>query len=129
MHAIYDRHGQAVGWLHGDVILDERGRPVAFVRDGAAFAYDGRHLGHYVQGFFRDITGSAVAWIPGATGAPPLAPRPSVAPTPPAVPEPPAKRTAPAAPHQTIPSTTWGMSWRAFLGEPAEPAGTGDAAL
>lgn len=70
MEPIYDRSGQPIAWRHRDAIFNNAGRPLALVRARVAFALDGRFLGRFGDGFYRDAKGYAVAFEAGATGGP-----------------------------------------------------------
>ena len=75
-------------------------RCVAFVRDGAVFSRRRAYLGRFENGFFRDRTGAAVAFVEGAKGEPwlpphedpPIPPIPVIAPIAPIAPIPPNAR-------------------------------------
>lgn len=88
MQPIYHKNGHIAGWLEKDEVLDPAGKPCAFLEGDALFNFAGTYLGVLEKGFFRDRTGDAVAYVPGATGGPmlpisdmqPLPPLPLVAP-------------------------------------------------
>ncbi|GAA3974612.1 4-fold beta flower protein [Mucilaginibacter dorajii] len=73
VNAIYNNAGVLVAWINGDIIYDSTGRDaIAFIDNQKviSFSNDGKYLGRFHNGFFRDKVGNAVAWIKGATGGP-----------------------------------------------------------
>ena len=71
MEAIYDRNGDAIGWLDGDIIYDTNDRYRAVVVDGDIYALAGqRYLGRFERGFVWDRNGLAVACTKDASGPP-----------------------------------------------------------
>jgi hypothetical protein len=78
--SIYDRWGQPVAWLHGEVVYDLQGRMLASVHARhLLISRSGLTLGELDRGVFRDLEGAAVAFVAGALG-PPVLPVPHVAP-------------------------------------------------
>jgi hypothetical protein len=73
VNAIYNNAGILVAWINGDIIYDTSGRyAIAFIdnENVISFNNNGKYLGRFHKGFFRDKVGNAVAWIKGATGGP-----------------------------------------------------------
>lgn len=115
MEPIFDRTGRTVGWLEDSVVFDMRPRHRAFIDAGAVFAYNRRYVGTLDNGFFRDRSGHAVAFMEGATRGP----IPPVAAVPPVTPVPPVPPVAPVPPVPPVPPVgqlSWSaMSWEDFL--------------
>src|SRR4051812_28686782 len=93
MVPIFNRKGEAVGWLASGVIFGPHHQPRAFVRQDAVFSFSGHHLGRMENGFIRDRDGHAVAFMEGAKNGPPtpIAEAPlnkPVLPIPPSMPNP-----------------------------------------
>lgn len=115
MTPVYDQQGICVAWLDDRSILDSSGRHRALIENTAVYGYDGKYLGTFEDGYFRDRQGYAVAFVEGAAGGPltplpqlpPLPPFPMLAPLPPLLPIPP----IPA-----IPRFAWSPDgWEAYL--------------
>ena len=72
MEPVYGRHGQVVAWLEDnrELIRDLGGRVNAWVHDDCVYSLRGAHVGHFVDGNFRDTGGAVVAYISGAAGGP-----------------------------------------------------------
>lgn len=67
----YDRNGRATAYSQdGEHIYLYSGRPVAYLRDDSVFAYSGRHLGWFQDGWIRDHKGNTVFFTNGASGGP-----------------------------------------------------------
>jgi hypothetical protein len=112
---IFDRIGRTVGWLDGEVVRLPNGQHIAFVSNNGVHDYGGRCIGYFEDGYFRDSSGNAVAFVQGATGGP-LPPLPQLPPLPPLFP------LAPIAPIPSIPpippifTLHWSaLSWDQFL--------------
>lgn len=69
---IHDRYGRTIGWLEEDTIRHLDGGTAAFVSGEAIFNDSGTCIGFIHDRYFRDLQGDAVAFLPGATGGPPL---------------------------------------------------------
>ena len=70
MEPIFDSNGRTVGWLKDNVIYDRSNRCRAFLSNGAIFTYNGFYIGRLNNGFFRNQSGDAVAFIRGAHSGP-----------------------------------------------------------
>lgn len=115
MIPIHDKAGQVVAWLNSDDLLDLHGVQRAFVDNGSVVAYDGRHLGTFNKGFFRDRFGAAVTFVKGASGGPVL-PIPAIPPFPPFPNIAPFRPIPPIPPIFPIPLLAWSSSeWDSFL--------------
>ena len=106
MRPIFDEHGKTVSWLSKDVIYDLGGEEIAFIKDKAVFTYDGKYVGIFENGFFRDKSGHAVAFLTGAYGGPKL-PTPEIPPVPPV----PAKHPVPSSPPAMSEDPTVKSKW------------------
>lgn len=120
---IFDSGGKAVAWLNEDLIHDLDGIVVAFVLKTSVYGCAGRHLGFFASGFFRDLRGSAVAFVQGARGGP-LLPHLRLSSGPPRF-EPPPIRPIPQIPSiPAMPSLTWSeLAWDDFLSPPSATRG------
>lgn len=67
MRPIYDRAGDAVGWVSGDAVYDGHGELAAWLCGRAVFAAGG-WVGEFDGEFFRDRLGCIVAFAGGAHG-------------------------------------------------------------
>ncbi|WP_423816156.1 4-fold beta flower protein [Rhodocaloribacter litoris] len=114
MEPIFDRTGAVVGWLHEGRILDRSNRYRGFVKGDAVYAMGGQYLGRFRNGFFRDRSGGAVAFIQGASGGP-LLPITQIPPVPPIPPIPPINPVPPIPPIPPVDSLSWGVDWDEFL--------------
>jgi hypothetical protein len=70
MEGIFDIDGRTVAWLHDDLVRDLDGYAVAFIRGSAVYSYSSVQLGFFINGYFQDEEGNAVALIRGAHGKP-----------------------------------------------------------
>lgn len=116
MEPIFDSNGKTIGWLEDDVIYDRRNYCRAFLSDGAIFKYNGYYIGRLNNGFFRDKSGNAVAFIEGAHSGPltPITEIPPIPPIPAIPPIPPIPHIPPIPP---IDSLGWSIiNWEEFLG-------------
>jgi hypothetical protein len=71
--AVYNRVGVVIGWIKDAIVFNYEGnKALAFIdkQDVFSFAYGNAYLGQFHNGFFRDKTGNAVAWVRGASGGP-----------------------------------------------------------
>ena len=113
---IFDQAGTVVAWLSCDSILDLDGRLVAFICASDVYACSGNLLGSYLDGFFCQPDGQAVAFTESSSNGPaiPLAAIPPFGPTviAGAIPSIPSMRDAVA-----LRVTAWsGASWSDYLG-------------
>lgn len=119
MEAIFDRHGDVVGWLERQVVYSTAGCPRAIIRGGAVCSYAPVHLGWFTNGYFRDLAGGVVAWTRGARGGPPTPPArlPDACPFPQFATLPP---LPPLSPVRPLPATAWSLlAWDEYLGRDA----------
>ncbi len=71
MDAIYDRNGDAIGWLDDGIIYDSQDRYRAVVVAGDIYSLAGqRYLGRFERGFVWDRNGFAVACTKDAQSPP-----------------------------------------------------------
>jgi hypothetical protein len=105
---IWNRRPSPVGWLdrRRGVVYDATYARRAVIQNGALFSYGGHHLGYFRDGWFRDKSGNAVAYIDGAAGGP-IPPIHSVPPVPPVMPVPPIAPVMPMPPVMPSPSLAW----------------------
>lgn len=122
MEPIYDHSGAVVAWRKAEGIYALDGQACALLWNRGIHDLQGRYLGRFEDGWFRDRSGRVVAFIQGATGgplppstqAPPVAPRHVLA----RLPE--IFETAPAAPFR---STRWSDgTWSDLLATSSEGA-------
>jgi hypothetical protein len=121
MKGIFDRRGEIVGWVGEEgtdvTIYNIKGNPKAFLKRHGLFAFNGKYLGSFKRGYFRDQKGDAVAFVEGALGEPPV-PKVSVKKIPPKImllPRPPLKEKAPVS---AAARSFWSdMSFESFLEE------------
>jgi hypothetical protein len=127
MEAIFDRHGDVVGWLERQVVYTTTGCPRAVIRGGAVCSYTPVHLGWFANGYFRDLEGGVVAWMRGAHGGPPAPPArlPDACPFPQFATLPPLPPLSPVRPLPV--ATRSALTWHEYLGRDAlrPPAATG----
>lgn len=73
----FDSRGYVVAYKDDDddVIFLWRGEPVAILDDESVFAFSGRHLGWFMDGWIRDHGGGCVYFTDDATGGPARPPR------------------------------------------------------
>lgn len=121
MEAIFDPRGNTVAWRSRETVFDLDGAPRAYLRAGVLYTFDGGFLAHYIDGFFRDSHGDAIAFHQDATGGPtpPLARRLAVPPVP-AYPRAPA-RLEPAPPPPRMRTRRWSQTTWDQLVAPAQP--------
>lgn len=116
MEPIYGRTGKVVAWMKDGFIFDRTINPCAFIRNDFVYGYEKGHLGQFKNGFFRDKSGHAVAFIKGAHGGPGL-PMTQLSPLPPIPPLPPLPPIPPLAPMAPIGSLRWSdRQWSDFVG-------------
>ncbi len=78
---LYNRQGTPIAYIDsGGTIYLFRGEPVAYVQGGSVYAFSGKHLGRYAQGWIRDHQGKCVFFTRAARGGPE---RPELAKVPP----------------------------------------------
>ncbi len=70
MEAIFDQKGSTVAWLKENEIFNLEGKNIGFLEEEAVFNLDAEYKGVFVDGFFRDPDGDAVAFIEGASNGP-----------------------------------------------------------
>jgi len=116
MEPIYDQYGRCVGWLDDEEsVIDPLGRHLAFVDEGAVFTYEGKYLGTFDEGYFRDDNGDAVAFIESAERGP-LTPLPNLPPLPPMAEIPPLRPITPVPPIPPLPRLSWsGEAWDEYM--------------
>jgi hypothetical protein len=115
MEPIYNHLGRTIAWLKNNTIYDTIPRPRAFIRQRVIYTYEGRYIGQFEHGFFRDKQGHAVAFMQGASGGP-IPPVTEVSPVPPIPPIPPIEPILSIPPIPPIPSLSWSsLEWEDFL--------------
>ena len=115
MRPIFDKDGKTVSWLSKDVIYDLRGETIAFIKDKEVFNYVGKYIGIFENGFFRDKSGHAVAFLTGAYGGPSL-PSPEIPPVPPVPATHPIPSSPPAMSEDATVKSMWSrIQWNEFL--------------
>ena len=69
---MYNAEGQAVAYVDadGESIYLYDGTPAGFLQDGGIYAYSGRFVGWFEQGWVRDSNGHAVFFTESAGGGP-----------------------------------------------------------
>ena len=115
MEGIFDIDGRTVAWLDDGLVRDLDGYAVAFIRGSALYNYNGVQLGFFIDGYFREDEGNAVALIADAHGKP-LLPvfRPS--PMQPDLHEPPPSPVPEALAIPPISTTFWSdLEWDDFV--------------
>lgn len=66
---IFDKSGAAVAHLDGDDVFANNGKVLAFISGDTVYRYtDGRQVGTFQFGWFRDLNGYCVAFINGCKG-------------------------------------------------------------
>ena len=110
MEPIYDRLGKVVAWLYEGRIIDKSNKYRGFLHNDALYSMSRPHLGRFRSGFFRDLSGGAVAFIKGASGGP-LLPLTQIAPIPPIPPIPPINPIPPVPPVAPLDHLSWGLEW------------------
>lgn len=122
MREIFDRTGAVVGWLDRENVFDRASRLwVAFLREDVVFAIDGRALGVFRFGFFRDRRGAAIAFIRGASHGPEL-PKSLEIVAPPRMPSWLHDPRTVSHPPMPMGGARWGVDWRTFLAGGPEAA-------
>lgn len=116
MEPIFDPEGTTVAWRSKETVFDLDGTPRAYFRAGLLYSYTGAFIGHYSDGFYRDLDGHAVAFHADATGGPslPLTRPEPVAPVPvyPRAPQ----KLDPAPPPARMRSRKWSnISWAKYV--------------
>lgn len=119
MEPIYDRHGHLAGWLEFDIVYSDLGCPRAFIHGGALFSFAPAYLGWFDNGYFRDDTGAAVAWIRRCHGGP-IAPAPTYTGERPYLQYATLPPLAPLAPLRPLAAHAWSpTTWADYLGRDA----------
>lgn len=72
MERIYDSTGNPVAWIHGQFILDEQFENLGHVQSELFFSTKGDCLGQFSDGYFWELSGSAIGYIGGAANGPVL---------------------------------------------------------
>jgi len=71
MITFYDRHGVPVAYSEDlETIYLFSGKPVAYFQNDSVYAFYGRHLGWFLNGWIRDHNGDAVYFTEIAQGGP-----------------------------------------------------------
>src|SRR5579863_6331239 len=72
MEPVFNKRAKLVAWLdnHSQVVFNLQCQPLAHVANRAVFNYGSEHLGYFDRGFFRDLSGNAVAFIRERSGGP-----------------------------------------------------------
>jgi hypothetical protein len=116
MKSIFDRKGNPIAWLDGQFAFNLSGQQLNQYRDyESLLSLQGKYLGYFGTGFFRDRQGYPVAFVRGAHVGPEL-PVLQVPPLPPALDIPvfPVLTTLPPFPE--VAKLTWSkLSWEQFL--------------
>ncbi|HZD42249.1 MAG TPA: hypothetical protein VE131_16115 [Terriglobales bacterium] len=72
MDPVSDRNGKHVSWLGDDLVYDKRDAR-AFILNISVYSYDDAwFVGFFEDGFFRDRSARAIAFVRGARGKPSL---------------------------------------------------------
>ncbi|WMT92794.1 4-fold beta flower protein [Pelagibacterium sp. H642] len=67
----YDRHGQPRLYSDdGEHLFDWAGNPIAYLKDGHIYGYNGAHLGWLHDGWLVNNSGHRLLIDDGATGGP-----------------------------------------------------------
>lgn len=69
----FNRYGVPIAYGDNDVYLFN-GRPVAYIVDTTVYAYNGKQLGWYENGWIRDLNGNCVFFTRDSSGFGPLKP-------------------------------------------------------
>ena len=116
MTPIYNRQGRTIAWINKIYIYDLYGRNVlGFINNNAVFTFECKHLGWFKNGFFRDKSGYAVAFIQGANNGP-ITPITQIPPIPPITSIPPIPSIPPL--HLTLPidKLSWSiLTWENYI--------------
>ncbi len=72
METLYNAEGRAVAYVDddGESIYLYDGTPAGFLHEGGVYAYSGRFLGWFEQGWVRDVHGHAAFFTEKASGGP-----------------------------------------------------------
>jgi len=114
MNPIFDREGQVVAWRNDENIYHLDGSHAAVINKENVYGPGGQHLGIFLEGFFRDHSGDAVAFLSGAFGGP-ILPTPSTPAIPPTPSTPPIPPTPSIPPIPAMLSLDWGISWKEYI--------------
>jgi hypothetical protein len=74
MQPVRDSAGNHVGWLHGFLLFDPEFENLGHVQSGYVFDTSGNHVANFLEEYFWNLDGEAVAFVPNATGTPTLPP-------------------------------------------------------
>jgi len=67
----YNSQGHPTAYTEDEVyIYLFSGQPVAYIDDSSVFAYNGRHLGRFEDGWIRDNQGNCVFFTEDSSGVP-----------------------------------------------------------
>jgi hypothetical protein len=115
MDGIFDIDGRTVAWLQEDIVRDLDGYAVAFIRGSAVYSYSGVQLGFFVNGYFQDEEGNAVAVTRSAQGRP-LVPEIKPSPMQPDLHEPPIYPVLDVPATPPVSTTFWSdLEWDDFV--------------
>ncbi len=120
MIPIYNQHGHLIAWLQGaqwqrQVVHDLYGQARAYLHHNELYTFDGRHLGRFSRGYFRDHLGSAVAFVEDATNGP-VSPLPGLLPFPPLPGVTPIPALPPLPPLPAVELYSWSyVGWDEFV--------------
>jgi len=82
MTTLHNRTGKAVVYINDSGTLYRfSGQPVAYLRGSSVYGFDGKHLGWFTNGWFRDRNGGASLFTSGSSGGP-IPPIPRIPPIP-----------------------------------------------
>ena len=72
MIEFWDRHGQPVAYVDddGESVYLWNGTPCGWISDSGVYAYSGRFLGSFDDGWVRDLRGSCVFFADDSVGGP-----------------------------------------------------------
>jgi hypothetical protein len=118
MKPIFDRKGTPMAWLDGQFAFDINGQQLNLYRDyESVLSLQGRYLGFFSNGFFRDQKGYPVAFVKGA-GVGPELPVLQVPPLTPALQIPVFPKLSTVPPCPAVAQLTWSkLNWREYLSQ------------
>jgi hypothetical protein len=116
MKSIFDRNGAPIAWLEGQFAFSLSGKQLNLYRDfESILTLQGKYLGYFSNGFFRDQEGYPVAFVKGAHVGPEL-PVLQVPPLPPALEIPVFPMLPVLPPYPAVAQLTWSkLSWVDYL--------------
>lgn len=65
----YSKEGKTIIYQIGEYLYTIKGKPVAFLSEGAVFTINGHLLGYYGDGWIRDKRNNAVMFTDNCSGA------------------------------------------------------------